>query len=93
MSGAAYLAHFGLASAPFIKEIGDTDLWLPPSKAEIVEGLVEAADERENGLLVGEPGAGKTCVMRALRQTRVSPSRRSSQRALLVRRETLRLFM
>jgi type II secretory pathway predicted ATPase ExeA len=66
VSGAAYLAHFGLAAAPFAKEIGDTDLWLPPSKVEIVDGLVEAADERANGLLVGEPGAGKTCVLRAL---------------------------
>ena len=73
MSGAAYLAHFALAGAPFAKEIGDTDLWLPPSKVEIVEGLVEAADERENALLVGEPGAGKTCVMRALRQRLQGP--------------------
>ncbi len=73
MSAANYVAHFGLGAAPFVKEIGDIDLWLPPSKSEIVEGLVEAADERENGLLVGEPGAGKTCVLRALRQRLQGP--------------------
>jgi type II secretory pathway predicted ATPase ExeA len=65
---AKYLTHFGLETSPFSKEIGDDDLWLPTSKQVIVDELVEAAGERAHVLLTGEPGAGKTCVMRALRQ-------------------------
>jgi len=63
----AYLAHFGLKSAPFTKEIDDAELWLPPSKAALVEELCGALHERHSLLLVGEPGVGKTCVLRALR--------------------------
>jgi general secretion pathway protein A len=63
----AYLSHFALKSAPFSKEIGDADLWLPPSKAALVDELCEAASERSSLILVGDPGVGKTCVLRALR--------------------------
>jgi hypothetical protein len=28
---AKYLAHFGLKSSPFTKEVSDNELWLPPS--------------------------------------------------------------
>lgn len=62
-----YLAHFGLKAAPFSKEISDADLWLPSSKTSLVDELVEAMDERSSVMLVGEPGVGKTCVLRALR--------------------------
>lgn len=63
----AYLAFFGLKEAPFSKEIGDGDLWLPTSKTEVVEELIEALAQRMSVALVGEPGVGKTCVLRALR--------------------------
>lgn len=63
-----WLAHFGLTESPFSKEIGDSDLWLPTSKLSLVDGLIEALGERSSVLLVGEPGVGKTCVLRALRQ-------------------------
>jgi len=62
------LSHFGLTSAPFTKEIADDDLWLPPSKVAIVDQLVEALTERQSVLLTGEPGVGKTCILRALRR-------------------------
>lgn len=62
------LNHFGLVNAPFTKEIADDDLWLPPSKAAIVEQLVEALSMRQSVLLTGEPGVGKTCILRALRR-------------------------
>lgn len=62
------LNHFGLATAPFTKEIADDDLWLPPSKETIVEQLVEALSARQSVLLTGEPGVGKTCILRALRR-------------------------
>jgi type II secretory pathway predicted ATPase ExeA len=62
-----YLAHFGLKEAPFSKEIADADLWLPSSKTAVVEELIEALAQRASVSLVGEPGVGKTCVLRALR--------------------------
>jgi general secretion pathway protein A len=58
---------FNLSESPFSKEIPDSDLWLPPSKLALVEELCEAVHDRAQVLLVGEPGAGKTCVLRALR--------------------------
>ena len=64
---AAYLTAFGLREPPFSKEVPDAQLWLPPSKLGVVDALVEALDERASVLRVGEPGVGKTCVLRALR--------------------------
>lgn len=63
----AYVTHFGFSEAPFSKEIADADLWLPASKTDLVEDLCEAVRERQSVMLVGEPGVGKTCVLRALR--------------------------
>jgi len=63
----SYASHFGLKEAPFSKEVADADLWLPSSKESLVEDLVEALRERSSVLLTGEPGVGKTCVLRALR--------------------------
>ncbi len=62
-----HLVHFGLKAAPFTKEIADTDLWMPPSKKAVVDELIEALGERASVVLTGEPGVGKTCVLRALR--------------------------
>ncbi len=61
-----------LRSAPFSKEIGDDDLWMPTSKVELIDDLAEAIEARGTILLTGEPGVGKTCVLRALRR-RLSP--------------------
>ena len=58
---------FGLRSSPFSKEIDDESLWLPEAKAGLVDDIVEALTERQSVLLLGEPGVGKTCVLRALR--------------------------
>ena len=62
-----YLAHFALTEAPFSKEIADAELWLPSSKLAVVETLIAALAERASVVLVGEPGVGKTCALRALR--------------------------
>lgn len=67
MNMAPYVAFFGFSVAPFAKEIADADLWLPPSKEEIVDGVCEGAKEHQCILLVGDPGFGKTCVLRAVR--------------------------
>ena len=63
----AWLTHFGLHEAPFSKELADAALWLPPSKQALVDALTEALHARESVLLTGDPGVGKTCVLRALR--------------------------
>jgi general secretion pathway protein A len=63
-----WLAHWGLNEPPFTKEIGDANLWVPSSREPLVEEIVEACTERGHALLTGEPGVGKTCVLRALRQ-------------------------
>ena len=63
----SFVRFFALSEAAFSKEIPDSDLWLPPSKEEVVDEVCEAVQEHAQVLLVGEPGAGKTCVMRAVR--------------------------
>jgi len=61
-------SFFGLSHAPFSKEISDADLWLPAPKQALLQHLIEALQGRHSVLLTGEPGVGKTCVLRALRQ-------------------------
>lgn len=61
------LAHFGLDTNPFEKTVAGDDLWLPPSKQGVVDALVDTVTERRWSLLVGDPGVGKTCVLRAVR--------------------------
>jgi len=67
VSSDSYVGFFGLKDQPFTKEVADKDLWLPSSKAALVSEIVEALEERASVLLTGEPGVGKTCVLRALR--------------------------
>ena len=63
-----WLRAFNLSEPPFAKDLDDGDLWLPSSRKELVDDLVEALHERQHVLLVGEPGVGKTCSLRALRK-------------------------
>lgn len=62
-----WLAHWGLRETPFTKEIADADLWVPTSRKGVVESLLETCRDRGHAVLVGEPGVGKTCVLRSLR--------------------------
>ena len=62
-----WLQHFGLDGPPFSKDIDAAELWMPTSKRDLDDDLVEAVEERHHALLVGEPGVGKTCTLRALR--------------------------
>ena len=66
------LGWFDLRIAPFSKEISDDDLWMPTSKVELINDLAEAIEAHATVLLTGEPGVGKTCVLRALRR-RLAP--------------------
>jgi general secretion pathway protein A len=63
-----WLSHFGLNDAPFSKEITTDDFWVPASRKDLVDDLVDACTGRGHVLLTGEPGVGKTCVLRALKQ-------------------------
>jgi type II secretory pathway predicted ATPase ExeA len=64
----SWLTHFSLSDVPFSKEIADSDLWLPTSKQDVVDEMLAAVEERQTGILLcGEPGVGKTCVLRVLR--------------------------
>jgi type II secretory pathway predicted ATPase ExeA len=62
-----WLAHFGMERAPFDKEVEDADLWVPSSRIPLIDELTQACHEHHHVLLTGEPGVGKTCVLRALR--------------------------
>lgn len=62
------LINLGLSRSPFSKEIPDTDLWMPSSRQAVLDDLVEAIEARQSALLIGEPGVGKTCILRALRR-------------------------
>jgi type II secretory pathway predicted ATPase ExeA len=68
MTTSSDLSAFGLRFSPFSKEIDDSNLWLPESKVAIVADIEEAISDRQSVLLLGEPGVGKTCVLRALRR-------------------------
>ena len=68
MTTSSYLTAFDLRFAPFSKEIDDADLWLPESKVSLVDDIEDAVAEKQSVLLLGEPGVGKTCVLRALRR-------------------------
>lgn len=61
------LGTFGLSAEPFSKEIDDHELWLPPSKQGVLDELTDVVHAKKSALLTGEPGAGKTCLLRALR--------------------------
>lgn len=64
-----YLSTFALSAEPFSKEVEDAHLWMPPSKQNTLDELLDAVHGRKSALLTGEPGAGKTCLLRALRHT------------------------
>jgi len=66
-SSAKWVRTFGCSEAPFSKDVNDADLWLPDSRKDVVDQLVESIENHEHALVVGEPGVGKTCTLRALR--------------------------
>ena len=66
------LTTFKLSRAPFTKEIATDTLWLDEGRVQAVDALVDAVTDRQHALVLGEPGVGKTTVLRALRD-RLSP--------------------
>lgn len=67
MKNPSWLKHFSLTESPFSKDLPDNDLWMPSSKKHLLGELLEAVQCHQHVLLVGEPGVGKTCTLRALR--------------------------
>lgn len=67
MSSSYWLRYFVLERPPFSKEVSDADLWVPSSRERVVDAIVDACRERGHILLTGEPGVGKTCVLRSVR--------------------------
>ena len=59
--------HLRLSLVPFSKEVPEDELWLPPSKQSTVDDIIEALHERASITLSGEPGVGKTSVLRAIK--------------------------
>jgi type II secretory pathway predicted ATPase ExeA len=68
MKSPTWLRHFGLSESPFSKDLPDDDLWMPTTKKHLLGEMVEAVQAHQHVLLVGEPGVGKTCTLRALRK-------------------------
>lgn len=65
---AATLAHFDLDIPPFDKDIDATHLWLPPSKQQTVDDVVDAVATRQWLLITGDSGGGKSSLLRAVRE-------------------------
>lgn len=64
---------FGLSRQPFDKDIPVDMMWMDGGRQDALERLVQTVTHRQHGLVLGEPGVGKTCVLRALRE-RLSPA-------------------
>lgn len=63
---------FQLRRRPFDKDVPNEALWLDPDRTDAIDRLVGAVAARQHALVVGEPGVGKNCVVRALK-ARLSP--------------------
>lgn len=62
-----WLEFFGFSEEPFSKDLDDAALWLPKRRLQLLDQMQSALHERGHILLVGEPGVGKTSLLRALR--------------------------
>ena len=59
---------FGLARQPFDKDVPADLLWLDQGRQQALERLVVTVDHHQHAIVLGEPGVGKTCVQRALKE-------------------------
>jgi len=61
-------AHFGLHHLPFTREIAIADCWHHPQYDGLVDELHELVEHRLSAAVIAPAGAGKTVVLRALRE-------------------------
>lgn len=59
---------FGLSRRPFDKGVPTELMWMDGGRQQALDRLVQTVTHRQHALVVGEPGVGKTCVLRALKQ-------------------------
>ena len=59
-----YRTHFGLTAHPFTNELAAEDLFVSAACTELETRLGHLLDMRGIGLVTGEPGSGKTSVVR-----------------------------
>lgn len=59
-----FTAFYSLASRPFTKEIKAEEMYLSSSHKELLARLNYLKDSRGVGMVVGEPGSGKTSGLR-----------------------------
>jgi type II secretory pathway predicted ATPase ExeA len=62
-----WISYWGMTQMPFSKDIDDTLSYLSPSRMAIVDEVIEAIAARSNIVITGEPGVGKTCILRAIK--------------------------
>jgi general secretion pathway protein A len=60
------LLFFDLKRPPFAKDFALSETWIEPSRENAVSLLVRAVEARQHALVTGEPGVGKTVVVRAM---------------------------
>jgi general secretion pathway protein A len=68
MSDSEVIRFFGLRSLAFDKEIDEQDLWAPNEREAMIERIAESIRNRQHVLICGEPGLGKSCILRAVRR-------------------------
>lgn len=64
---------FGLDRPPFDKDVSADLLWMDGGRQQAIERLLTTVSHRQHALVLGEPGVGKTCVLRGLRE-QLSPA-------------------
>lgn len=68
------LTRFGLARAPFTKQLAAADLFMPTLLERSVTRLRAAVESHASAVLTGDSGVGKTCVLRGL-EASLNPAR------------------
>lgn len=64
---------FGLSRQPFDKDIPVDLMWMDSGRQDALQRLLQTITHHQHGIVIGEPGVGKTCVLRALRE-QLSPA-------------------
>jgi type II secretory pathway predicted ATPase ExeA len=64
---------FGLTDRPFDKGIQVDLMWMDGGRQEALNRLAETVSHHQHALVLGEPGIGKTCVVRSLKD-QLSPA-------------------
>lgn len=65
----SWVTYWGMTQMPFSKEVDDALLVLSPSRKAIVEDILEAIESKSSLVITGEPGVGKTCILRAIKMS------------------------